>query len=178
MNYQRLAISNKTYKTDSKSAYNKFREAYPDVNIDFKDWKKVVREHNWLFAEYILDTGDRAKLRWLGTFTIRRKKIRRFINMHDGRQFIALPIDWQKSKKAGKRIYNFNTHSDGFRYGWRWFSQDSRFHLSDIWWFKPNRVTSRTITKYIHMGPDQYDKYKQWDLKSTTELKKIMLEED
>ncbi len=169
-------ITNKIYRTSSKEAFNKFKEAHPEVNITCTEWRDIIRAHNGLFVEYILDTGDRVKLRWLGTFTIRRKKIRRFIDMKDGRKFIALPIDWPKTMKAGKRVYNFNTHSDGYRYCWRWFVADARFHLSDIWWFRPNRATSRAITKYIHMGPDQYDKYKEWDLLNTTEAKQKMLD--
>jgi nucleoid DNA-binding protein len=164
-------ITNVTYRTNSSVAFKKFKEAHPEVEISGADWRKILKVHNELFAEYILDTGDRVKLRWLGSFTIHKKKVRRFIDTKDGKQFIALPIDWQKSRKAGKRVYNFNTHSDGYRYCWRWFHMDARFILSDIWWFKPIRATSRRITEYIKMGPEQYEKYKQWSAEVPTDIK-------
>ena len=39
----------------------------------------------------------------------------------DGKDRVALPIDWQKTKERGKVIYNFNYHTDGYFFGWMWF---------------------------------------------------------
>jgi len=43
----------------------------------------------------------------------------------------------------GKRIYNFNYHTEGFFFGWMWFKESARLKNIDLWYFKASRVTSR-----------------------------------
>lgn len=149
------------YSTEGRKAYENFCEAHPEVDVETKKWREVLYTHNRLFAEYMMETGDRAKLRWLGTFAIGKRKVRKF-GQKNGKQIVTLPIDWVKTKAAGKYVYNFNTHSDGYRFRWVWYRIDARFETSELWAFRPDRKISRGIVKYINRGPEQYEKYRNW----------------
>lgn len=152
------------YRTASKKVYDKFCAKHPEVKISYDKWKEVIHTFSHLFRDYILETGDRAKLPWgLGVFSISKKKIKK-LKRHDGREYINLPIDWPKTIKAGKRIYNFNTHTDGYRFKWMTFPREYRFTHSDIWNFKPCRDSSRKIAEYLKI-PGQKEIYKQWQRK-------------
>src|SRR5260221_6291688 len=152
------------YRTSSRKVYDKFCLKHPDVKITFDEWKNIIHTFNHLFRDYILETGERGKLPWgLGVFAISKKKIKK-LKTYDGKEYVNLPIDWQKSRKAGKRIYNFNTHTDGFRFRWHLFHRECRFHNSDIWNFKPSRDSSRKIAEYLRI-PQQQEVYKQWQRK-------------
>ena len=152
------------YRTASKEVYNKFCLRYPEVKLSFVQWKEVIYTYNYFFRDYILETGDRARLpHGFGTFSISKKKSSKF-TIHNGVEYINLPIDWKKTRSAGKRIYNLNTHTDGYRYRWYWFIKDARLYQSDIWVFKPSRSSSRKIAEYINKPSSIYSQlYKQWE---------------
>lgn len=158
------------YRTDSREAYNLFRKEHPDIEIDVVKWRNIIRTHNELFANYLLDTGERVHLRSFGTFTITRKRSSKSFEGPNGKVYINLPVDWKKSKELGKKVYLFNSHSDGNRYIWKWFRSDSRIFAYEIWYFKPIRRISRKLAEYIRMGTEQQEKYKNWNRKSIKDL--------
>jgi len=80
----------------------------------------------------------------------------------DGKEYINLPIDWQKTREKGKVIYNFNYHTEGFFFGWHWFKQNARFKHSDLWYFKPSRTTSRLLSHYIKADDKYQHIYREW----------------
>ena len=151
------------YRTTSKEAYNKFCAAHPDVKLSFDKWKEIIYTYNYFFRDYLLETGDRVKLPWgLGSFSINKKKMKKTVIL-DGEEKIIMPVDWVKSKKAGKRIYYLNSHTDGYRYKWLWFMEDARIYQPGIWVFKPSRTSSRKLAEYIKKPNANYFQiYKQW----------------
>lgn len=151
----------KDYRTASKEAYGKFCKENPDVHISCADYRQVIRLFNRGLMEHILETGEKTKVSILGSFCIQKKKTRKFVEI-GGEQYVALPIDWKRSKELGKRVYILNTHSDGYRYSWMWFRNDARFKSSDIWWFRPARPNSRAITQYVNRGIDFCTRYREW----------------
>lgn len=157
------------YRTASKETYNRFCILHPDIKVSFKEWKSVVYAYNNFLREYILETGEKVKMpHGIGTVCITKKKIKKFKNYNDenGDPYINLAIDWQKTKIAGKRIYHLNTHSDGNSYRWIWFYKEARFALSDVWYFRPCRKSSRLINTYIKKPNAQYGQmYKTWTRK-------------
>lgn len=156
----RVAVA---YRTSSKEAYKKFCSAHPEVKLDFEKWKEIIYSYNYLFRDYLLETGDRVKLPWgLGSFSINKKKVRKTI-IKDDKELVVMPVDWQKSRKAGKKIYHLNSHTDGYRYKWLWFAGDARIYQCSIWVFKPSRITSRKLAQYIKKpGANYFQIYKQW----------------
>lgn len=153
------------YRSNSKEVYNDFCQKNPSITVSFREWEKVISTYNSLFRDYILETGEAAKLPWgIGMFSISKKKPKKK-KVFDGKEYMNMAIDWQKTRKAGKYIYNFNHHTDGYRARWYWFQDESRFENAAIWWFKPCRKASRLIKDFILKNPTQMDIYKQWERK-------------
>lgn len=154
----RVAID---WRSASKENYKDFCLKNPDIKITFNEWKNVVYSYNDLFRMYILETGEKVKMPMgFGQFSINKKKRKRRAGKDN--EFINMPIDWQKTKKLGKRIYNMNHHTDGYFFGWVWFKSTAMFKQSLLWYFKPTRETSRLITHYINVNDKYQHLYKEW----------------
>lgn len=150
------------WRSSSKENYNRFCKKFPNTILSFEEWKNIIYLYNESFKEYILETGYKAKLPFgFGEFSINKKK-RRVKKGIDGKEFINLPIDWQKTKEKGKVIYNFNHHTEGYFFGWMWFKTTARFRHSDLWYFKPSRVTSRLLSHYLKVDSKYQNIYCEW----------------
>ena len=151
------------WRSSSKDNYNLFCKNYPSIQLTYDAWRNIIYTYNELFKEYILETGEKAKLPFgFGEFSINKKKRRRLKNNIDGKEFVNLAIDWQKTKEKGKYIYNFNYHTEGFFFGWMWFKATARFKNSDLWYFKPSRLTSRLLSHYLKTNDKYQHIYKEW----------------
>lgn len=150
------------WRSASKDNYNNFCKKHPSVKLTFDQWRNVVYLYNDAFKEHILETGDKAKLPFgFGEFSINKKK-RRKIKGVDGKEFVNLPIDWKKTKEKGKRIYNFNFHTEGYFFGWMWFKDSARLKHTDLWYFKPSRTTSRLLSHYLKTNERYQHIYREW----------------
>ena len=151
------------WRSSSKENYNKFCKAYPSIKLTYDEWRNILYTFNECFKEYILETGEKAKLPFgFGEFSINKKKRRKLKNSVDGKEFVNLPIDWQKTREKGKIIYNFNYHTEGYFFGWMWFKNTARFKNSDLWYFKPSRLTSRLLSHYIKTNNKYQNIYREW----------------
>jgi nucleoid DNA-binding protein len=152
------------WRSASKENYNNFCKKNPSIKLTFDEWRNIVYTYNEAFKEYILETGERARLPYgFGEFSINKKK-RRKIKGIDGKEFVNLPIDWKKTKEKGKRIYNFNFHTEGYFFGWIWFKDTARFRHSALWYFKPSRNTSRLLSHYIKTNDRYQHIYHEWKM--------------
>jgi nucleoid DNA-binding protein len=150
------------WRSGSKENYYAFCKKHPSIKLTFDEWKNIVYTFNESFKTYILETGEKARLPFgFGEFSISKKK-RRKIKGINGQEFINLPIDWKKTKEKGKYIYNFNYHTEGFFFGWKWFKESTRLKHSYLWFFKPSRITSRLLSHYIKTDEKYQHLYKQW----------------
>jgi hypothetical protein len=150
------------WRSSSKDNYNKFCKDQPSIKLTYDEWRNIIYTYSEMFKEYILESGDKAKLPFgFGEFSINKKK-RRKLKSADGKDFINLPIDWQKTKEKGKVIYNFNYHTEGYFFGWMWFKTTTRIKNSDLWYFKPSRLTSRLITHYLKTNDKYQHIYREW----------------
>jgi hypothetical protein len=150
------------WRSASKDNYNDFCKKHPLVNLSFDEWRNILYHYNDAFKHYILETGKKEKLVGsLGQFSINKKKRRRVKDV-DGKEFVNLPIDWQKTKEKGKVIYNFNYHTEGYFFGWMWFKDSARFRNSELWYFKPSRITSRLLSHYIKTDDKYQHMYHEW----------------
>ena len=137
------------WRSASKTNYIDFCKKNPGIVLSFTEWKNIIYIYNDYFRNYILESGDSVKMPFgFGEFSIIKKKRKRK-KVIDGVEYINLPVDWQESKKKGKRVYNFNYHTDGYFFGWMWNKASSRIKHSNLWFFKPSRTTSRLINHYI-----------------------------
>ena len=151
------------WRSSSKDNYNKFCKNNPSIKLTYDEWRNILYTFNESYKEYILETGHKAKLPYgFGEFSINKKKRRRLKNNIDGKEFVNLPIDWQKTKEKGKVIYNFNYHTEGYFFGWMWFKSTARFKNSDLWYFKPSRLTSRLLSHYLKTSDKYQNIYREW----------------
>lgn len=150
------------WRSSSKDNYKNFCKKNPNINITFDEWRNVVYTFNDSFKNYILETGEKAKLPYgIGEFSINKKK-RKKIKTVNGEEKINLPIDWQKTRQKGKIIYNFNYHTEGYFFGWVWFKETSRLRNSPLWFFKPSRNTSRILSHYIKTDDKYQHIYREY----------------
>lgn len=150
------------WRSGSKQNYIDFCKKNPSISISYSDWKMVIYLYNELFRDKILETGDKLKFpAGIGEFSIQKKK-RKKIKVIDGKEFVNLPIDWKKTKEKGKKIYNFNYHTEGYFFGWMWFKDSARFQYSSLFYFKPTRVTSRKLSEYLLKDQRYQNLYHQW----------------
>lgn len=149
------------WRSASRENYNSFCKLHPSIKLTFDEWRNIIYSFNDSFKNYILETGEKAKLPFgFGEFSINKKKRRKRKGLND--EFVNLPIDWQKSREKGKRIYNFNFHTEGFFFGWMWFKHSARIKNSDLWYFKASRVTSRLLSHYIKTDEKYQHMYNEW----------------
>jgi nucleoid DNA-binding protein len=150
------------WRSSSKENYNNFCNKNPTIRITFDQWKNIIYSYNEYFKNYILETGEKARLPFgFGEFSINKKK-RKKLKTVDGKVVVNLPIDWKKTKEKGKHIYNFNYHTEGFFFGWMWFKESTRIRNIDLWYFKPSRTTSRLLSHYIKTDNKYQNIYCEW----------------
>ena len=149
------------WRSSSRDNYKNFCKKNPNINISFDDWKNIVYSFNESFKEYILETGEKARLpHGFGEFSINKKKRRKMKGINN--EFINLPVDWKKTKEKGKIIYNFNYHTEGYFFGWHWFKESTRIKNVKLWYFKPTRTTSRLLSHYINTEDKYQHLYREW----------------
>lgn len=150
------------WRSASKDNYSDFCKKHPNIQLTFDEWRNIAYTFIESFKEYVLETGERARLpNGFGEFSINKKK-RRKVKGINGKEFINLPIDWKKTKEKGKRIYNFNFHTEGFFFGWIWLKKTARLKHTDLWYFKPTRSTSRLLSHYIKTDNKYQHMYHEW----------------
>lgn len=138
------------YSSLSKELYEDFISKHPKLNISYTIWKKAIYIINKSYRDYILETGERVKIPYgFGDISINKKKRKLTTIDPDGVERICAPVDWVKTKKAGKKIYNFNDHTDGYYYGWIYFRRSGRMKFNMLWDFYSNRESARLLAKYI-----------------------------
>lgn len=148
------------FRTASKDNYKAFCIEYPHIKLSYDEWRAIVYGFNEMFKEYILETGEAAKLPYgFGEFTIKKKKRKKKVGLNN--EFINLPIDWKKTKEKGKKIYNFNFHTEGYFFGWLWLKNTARLQNLEMWYFKPCRNTSRLLAHYIKADPKYQHIYRE-----------------
>lgn len=149
------------WRSASRENYKDFCKKHPSINLTFDEWRNIIYTFTDNFKNYILETGEKAKLPFgFGEFSINKKKRRKMKGLQD--EFVNLPVDWKRTKEKGKIIYNFNFHTEGFFFGWMWFKSTARFRNVDLWYFKPSRVTSRLLSHYIKTDEKYQHIYRQW----------------
>lgn len=149
------------WRSISRENYKDFCKKNPTMHLIFNEWENIIYTFNNSFREYILETGEKAKLPCgIGEFSISKKKRKRVTGKNG--EFINLPIDWAKTKEKGKIIYNFDYETEGFSFRWIWFKLSARFRHSDFWYFKPCRSTSRLLAHYLKTDNKYQHLYCEW----------------
>jgi nucleoid DNA-binding protein len=150
------------YRTASTEAYKDFCEKNPEIKLTCDEFKSIIYEFNFMFRDHILETGEKIKMpNGVGEFSIHKKKKKR-VKTINGQSFVNLSIDWQKTREKGKRIYNFNFHTEGYFFKWKWFKSTATFKYSDLFYFRPSRVNSRLLSHYLKVDEKYQHTYATW----------------
>lgn len=150
------------YRTASIENYKSFCKQYPDIELDFDDWRLILYTYMDMFKEHLLETGKMEKLpSGFGEFFINKRKSDK-THIINKKEKIVLPIDWKKTKEKGKKVYNFNFHTEGYRFGWLWNKAASRIKFSNLWYFKASRTTSRLLSHYLKADDKYQHIYVEW----------------
>lgn len=153
------------WRSTSKENYRKFCKKNPSIKISFDEWQSIIYAFNELYKTYILETGEKARFpAGFGDFAINKKKRKKIVTDPTGKEHINLAIDWKKTKEKGRKIFNFNYHTEGYSFRWLWFKETTRLKDIDLWWFKPTRITSRLLTHYLKIDNKYQHRYRQWKL--------------
>ena len=154
------------FRQSSKELYEEFVKESPEIKISYDKFKDVIYGFNYLFRDYILETGELVKYPFGGGEFSVEKKHKKKIKVVDGKEYVILPVDWKRTKELGKKVYIFNSHSDGYSFKWFWTNLNARFHLADTFMFKPFRESSRKLKDYVTKPNSLYiDKYKKYSRK-------------
>jgi len=139
------------YSSDSKEAYESFCKEYPQYNLPYKTWRKIIFNINYSYVDYILQSGDKVRIpSGFGDLAINKKKNAKFhVDPETGKEKICLPVNWPESKKRGKKIYILNDHTNGYYFGWIYFRETGKMRFSSTWTFKACRRSSRLLGQYI-----------------------------
>ena len=153
------------YRTGSKETWKRFCLENPKITLSYNEYCNIIYTFSYNFRDHLLNTGEKAKLpHGLGALAVSKKKRKKTIILETGEEKVNLPVDWVKTKKAGKYIYNFNFHTNGYSFKWKWFPHSAHFFKADVWNFKPSRVSSRLLSFYLKEDPQCQYKYKEWHL--------------
>lgn len=150
------------WSSGSPKNFKDFKKTHPEVDISSIEWRAVLYDFNEGCRDHVLETGDVIKLpERCGLFTITKVKTRTSRINKEGKEVSCLPIDWKKTKEKGRYIYQFNRHTEGFYFRWKWFRTSSTIKNADLWYFKPSRVTSRLVAHYVKSDDKYQHIYKQ-----------------
>ena len=76
------------WRSSSKSNYEDFCKKHPSIKLTYDEWKNIIYTFSEKFKEYILETGEKAKLPLgLGEFSIVKKKRKKIKKDKDGREY-------------------------------------------------------------------------------------------
>lgn len=152
------------WRSASVENYKDFCKKNPKINISIIDWKNIIYDYNTMFIQHILETGEKVKLpAGFGEYSI-NKRNRKKSTVYNGKQFTNLPVDWKKTKEKGKIIYNFNYHTEGYYFKWKWFKRSARLKYSDLIYFKPSRTTTRLLSHYLKVDNKYQHIYASWNI--------------
>jgi hypothetical protein len=152
------------YSSGDPCNYKDYMKENPESTLSYEAWLNIIRTFNEMFREYLLQTGERERIPYgMGSIAVNKSKTIATVVIA-GRECPVLPIDWEKSRIAGRTIRITNNHSDGFRFKWRYFRNESTMRMKELWCFKPNRETSRMIVNYVkgEDGHKYIEKWGQW----------------
>lgn len=157
------------YRSASKENYNRFHLENPTIKITFKEYEAIIRTWNKKFAIHCLETGDKIMFPFgFGPIAVNRKKTERYFVDKDGIEHIILPVDWpatldDKENPEHKKIYIMNFHTEGYRFNWFWFKNESKLRMSDVWVFQPAKSLKNLLTTYLtNPTTKYYQRYREW----------------
>lgn len=121
-------------------------------DINFNLYKSIVEDYIKEIMNLVFEGNAYSIPATLGLVQVVKVKMNYNIEK-------SLPIDWEFTNKYGKRIYNLNEHSRGFRYKFQWFKGSIHLHLNNnyiLYRLIMTRANKRRLAKIIKSGEKDY----------------------
>jgi hypothetical protein len=126
-----------------------FSEDHP-YHIPYSEYSEVVSDYLKYVSELVVVKSMTFKLPFrMGAISVyKHKPIFQSVN--------KMSIDWKKTRELGKVVYNFNEHSNGFRYRFRWDRNGSLDKYLVLYAFKPSRQNARLVASLVKERKNDY----------------------
>lgn len=149
--------------------YKFFCKEYPQYNISKKQFNKIISEYNSYISNNIIDNLEITLPFRLGKIEMVKQKRDVYLN-DDGLVINTNPPNWKATKhlwatneeaKENKiLIRHTNKHTGGYVFRIKYNKQKAVYKNKKVYFFKPVRELSRSITKRINdYSKDKYDTY-------------------
>lgn len=121
-----------------RDVYNHYKTTTVEqLQKPYETFTTVLRDFNQILVDEILLHSKEIKLSHrLGWLRVKKSKM----SFKDKNK---LRIDWQATKKAGKKIYHTNDHRSGYKY--RFFWKKDRISGDSPYSFIPTRTNKRRL---------------------------------
>ena len=100
-----------------KDVYKVYMEdvgSIPIYQVEYNEYVNIIKDFTLAMLDHMFEEA--------GTFDLgfRLGKCRIIKKHYLSTNFSRQPVDWKLTNKLGKKIYNLNDHTRGYRYGFYW----------------------------------------------------------
>lgn len=124
-------------------AYLRYKKLHPKGTkhfLDAKTYKSICYAFNKKIVNFVLlESGEFRIPHRIGIIRIKKRKT----DMNN------LRLDYQATKKYGKKIYHLNEHSKEYYYRWFWHKKMAIVKNKSAYCFKPTRANKQYLTRLI-----------------------------
>jgi hypothetical protein len=148
-------------RADMYKHYIESTEKKPEgIQVSYSDYCTVLNKFNKDISKAIMENAYEFILP-SRVGIIRIKKYKPKIKVKDNGELITnnLAVDYKatnelwrnnpEAKKAGKKVFHLNNHSDGYRYIWYYSNYRNNLPNKSLYRFIPTRTNKRELSKLI-----------------------------
>lgn len=150
--------------TSSKKAYDQFKSE-TGFRGTFKEFKDCIIELNKYYINYMLESANMIILPYgMGKLGIQKGKRKVFYKLQENGiiEKISWSINWGKTKKEGKLVYNTNEHSDGYTFSYKWLKTEAKFTNPSFWKMKMSQFAKDELkARILHEDINYKDLYRE-----------------
>ena len=119
-------------------------------DVDFKIYNKICQEYFMYIAKCIVDNGEDFKLPYnCGILSVKKKKMHFYASQ-------LYSVDFKTSRLYHKKIIYDNSHSDNYKYFFRWERKNSKLKNKTKYQFVATRTWKRKLAKNIIVDSKDY----------------------
>ena len=129
-------------------AYKFFKKKYAKTKVTRETYRKICCDFNKMIVADAIE-GKTVPLPYsMGSLWIKKYEI----------DYDNPPIDLNESRKAGKKVYHLNFHSDGYIAKWAWTKRNNLITNLIYYSFRVTREHSRAVAQ-IMKQPNGHKRY-------------------
>lgn len=132
-----------------KEYISHFDEEHP-YHIPYSEYSEIVSDYLKHVSELTVTKSMTFKLPFrMGALSVyKHKPIFKSVN--------KMAINWPETNKLGKVVHNFNEHSNGYSYRFKWDRNGSIDKHMVLYAFKPSRSNARLVARLVKERQNDY----------------------